>query len=137
MINGLLFPKVPDFVANLTCLEEHLVSRIVPFMQIRDLMPHALNPQLGIKGSVVNIPVNMSNNMQTIQLKFKRNLQHRSHYILFLINLTKERTNSWCKQFKRIGTQNYWFHWQIHNMPKWQIKSMRCLSMPRSHTYLP
>lgn len=94
--NGLEFPEIPNFLANLTRLEERLVSPIVPFMQIRDLMPFALNPQLGIKGSVVNIPVSVpemietlprsSNNMQTIQLKLKRNLEHRSHYMYETIN---------------------------------------------------
>lgn len=94
--NGLKFPEVPEFISNLTRLEERLVSPIVPFMQIRDLMPHSLNPQLGIKGSVVNIPVSVpemietlprsSNELQTIQLKFKRNLKHQSHYMYETIN---------------------------------------------------
>lgn len=55
--NGLMFPEIPEVVRDLKSLEERMVSPVVPFMQMRDLMPHALNPQLGIKGSVINIPV--------------------------------------------------------------------------------
>lgn len=67
-----------------------MVSPIIPFMQLRDLMPYALNPQIGIKGSVVNIPVEipemvqtlprLPNQMQTIQLKLKRRLDHQTSY---------------------------------------------------------
>lgn len=60
-------------------------------MQIRDLTPYALNSQLGIKGSVVNIPVSVPemidvlprsmNNLMIILIAFKRRLEHKSNYM--------------------------------------------------------
>lgn len=89
--NGLEFPDIPKVLQELTPLEERMVSPVVPFMQIRDLMPFALNPQLGIKGSVVNIPVEipemvqtlprLDDKLQTIQLKFKRHETHARPYM--------------------------------------------------------
>lgn len=89
--NGLEFPNVPNCVRNLSSLEERIVSPIINFMQLKDLTPFSLNSQLGINGSIVNIPVNVpemvnilprsSNNMLTIQLKLKRRLEYKSNYM--------------------------------------------------------
>lgn len=97
--NDLEFPKDPECIKELTSLEERLVSPIVPFMQIPELQRSALNPQLGIKGSVVNIPVEIPemiqtlprtvDRLQTIQLKFKRRLNHASTYIKQSVNRAK------------------------------------------------
>lgn len=54
---GLQFPSIPKCLQNLSDLEERMVSPFINFMQIRHLKKFALNPQLGMKGSVVNIPV--------------------------------------------------------------------------------
>lgn len=95
--NGLEFPDLPKCITDLTPLEERLVSPYINFMQLRDLTPHALNPQIGIKGSVVNIPVSVPeminvlprafNNVQTVQLKLKRLLEHKSDYMFETVNL--------------------------------------------------
>ncbi|XP_026470005.1 uncharacterized protein LOC113373956 [Ctenocephalides felis] len=72
-------------------LEERMVAPILNFMQIRALKPYALNPQLGLKGSVVNISIQINdllnvlprkfNQMKTIQIKLKRNISHKSDYM--------------------------------------------------------
>ncbi|XP_031637004.1 uncharacterized protein LOC116349612 [Contarinia nasturtii] len=94
--NGLQFPDLPNCLKNLTPLEARFVSPYINFMQIRDLTPFALNPQLGIKGSVINIPISVpemvdvlprsADNMQTIQLKLKRRLEHTSNYMFETIS---------------------------------------------------
>lgn len=68
-----------------------MIAPCINFMQIKALMPHAINPQLGLKGSVVNIPVEINDmlnilprnfdNMQTIQLKLKRHVEHSTDYM--------------------------------------------------------
>ncbi|KAL8567302.1 hypothetical protein ACOMHN_023345 [Nucella lapillus] len=85
---GLDFPDVPAEVARLTPLEERLVSPRIPFMQIR---PLGVDRQHGLKGNVVNVPVEVSNNVailprsfsdaQTIQIKLMRKMCYRGHYI--------------------------------------------------------
>ncbi|XP_026475405.1 uncharacterized protein LOC113380264 [Ctenocephalides felis] len=89
--NGLKFEKVPEYLEQLTDLEERMVSPVINFMQIRSLKPYALNPQLGLKGSVVNIPIEVNeclkvlprkfSEMKTIQVKLKRHLDHKSDYM--------------------------------------------------------
>ena len=92
LANGLKFPDVPESVLQLSDVEERMVTPIIPFMQIRALLPHALNPQLSLKGSVVHIVMNLNNvleqilprpfdKMNVILLKFKRNMQHVSNYL--------------------------------------------------------
>ncbi|XP_055845331.1 uncharacterized protein LOC129911529 [Episyrphus balteatus] len=89
--NGLNFVPIPKSIQILSPLEERMVAPFINFMQIRDLKPFALNPQLGMKGSVVNISVEVNDmlqvlprkfdNMKTIQLKLKRHLDHSSNYM--------------------------------------------------------
>lgn len=89
--NGLEYPVIPECLKNLSQLEERFISPYVNFMQIQDLTPYALNSQLGIKGSVVNIPVNVPemidvlprsfNDLMTILVEFKRRLEHTSNYM--------------------------------------------------------
>lgn len=91
MKNGLEFPDLPPCLKELTALESKCVSPNLAFLQLRDLTPWDLNPQIGIKGSVVNVPINnteiirihprTNNNMETIQLKLKRRLEHKSNYM--------------------------------------------------------
>lgn len=60
-------------------------------MQLRPHKTCALNPQIGMKGSVVNIPIDIDdmvhvlprafNNLATIQIKLKRHMMHKSHYL--------------------------------------------------------
>ena len=86
--NGMKFTNLPDCVKILSPLEERLVSPYINFMQIRPLKSFALNPQIGLKGSVVNIPIEINDilqvlprrfdNMATIQVKLKRHILHSS-----------------------------------------------------------
>lgn len=99
--NGFQFHEIPRSVRDLTPLEERLVSPILSFMQIRPLMPHSLNPQLGLKGSVVNVPVEVPeminslprtfDNMGTVQVKLKRHVDHRSDYMFETVRPWKLR----------------------------------------------
>lgn len=99
--NGFQFPEIPDFMLDLTPLEERMLAPILMFMQIRPLMPNSLNPQLGLKGSVVNIPVEVPeminslprtfDNMDTVQVKLKRHINHRSDYMFETVRPWKLR----------------------------------------------
>uniref|UniRef100_A0A8D8ZHS9 ATP-dependent DNA helicase n=1 Tax=Cacopsylla melanoneura TaxID=428564 RepID=A0A8D8ZHS9_9HEMI len=89
--NGLKFVEVPPCLSILSDLEERLCSKYIPFMQIRELKRYAINSQLGLKGSVVNIPININDNLhilprslensKTVQLQLKRHIQHKTHYM--------------------------------------------------------
>lgn len=90
--NGLEFPEVPECIKILSPLiEERMIAPYINFMQIKAKMSHAINPQLGLKGSVVNIPVEINDminvlprsfdNMQTIQIKLKRYIEHSTDYM--------------------------------------------------------
>lgn len=87
---NLKFVEIPECIQRLTPLAEIFVSPIINFMQIRELKPHSLNSQLGIKGSIVNIPVEIPTmidvlprkfeEMHAIQVTLKRSLLHKSAY---------------------------------------------------------
>ncbi|CAB0002561.1 unnamed protein product, partial [Nesidiocoris tenuis] len=88
---NLTFPDLPASVKKLSPLELRMVSPYIPFMQIKSLMPNVLNGQQCIKGSVVNIEVDIKemtdvlprnfDNLSTVQLKLKRHIEHKSHYM--------------------------------------------------------
>ena len=85
------FPIVPECIKCLSSLEERMVAPILSFMQIRPLKRFALNPQLGMKGSVINIMIEFDemlqvlprcfNKMATIQVKLKQHIVHKSDYM--------------------------------------------------------
>lgn len=85
------FPILPECISKMIDLEERMVSPILNFMQIRALKPYALNSQWGLKGSVVNIMIDVNevvdtlprkfNEMNTIQIKLKRHIDHKSDYM--------------------------------------------------------
>lgn len=68
-----------------------MVAPIINFMQIRAIKPYAFNSHLGLKGSVVNIMIEVNtvldilprkfNEMNTIQIKLKRHITHKSDYM--------------------------------------------------------
>ena len=67
-----------------------MVFPLLNFMQIRPLKRYALNPQIGMKGSVVNIMIDLDmlqvlprnfDAMATVQVKLKRHLDHKSYYM--------------------------------------------------------
>ncbi|VEN59518.1 unnamed protein product [Callosobruchus maculatus] len=89
--NGLKFVDVPSCITDLTDLEERMVSPYINFMQIRPLKPYAIHPQLSLKGSIVNIAVDVQDmlkvlprsfsDMNVIQVKLKRHVEHKSDYM--------------------------------------------------------
>ncbi|XP_055685430.1 uncharacterized protein LOC129791330 isoform X1 [Lutzomyia longipalpis] len=89
--NGLAFPEVPDCIKELSDLEERMVAPILNFMEIRELKKYMLNPQKGLKGSVVHVPVEINdmikvlprkpNEMKTLQIKLKRHEEYKNHYM--------------------------------------------------------
>ena len=88
LANGLDFPPIPDELKGLSQLEHRLVSARIPFMQLRELRP---TTQLGIRGNIVNVPIDIEQSVNilprefdrtsTIQLAFKRRLQYKGSYI--------------------------------------------------------
>lgn len=89
--NGLQYVNIPPTLKELSSLEERMVSPYINFMQIRPLKPFAINPQLGLKGSVINISVEISDmitvlprsfsDMHTVQIKLKRHMDHKTDYM--------------------------------------------------------
>ena len=87
LANGLDFPPIPDELKGLSQLEHRLVSARIPFMQLRELRP---TTQLGIRGNIVNVPIDIEecvnilprefDRTSTIQLAFKRRLQYKCSY---------------------------------------------------------
>ena len=97
--NGLKSPEVPSSVKRLSDLEERMVAPYINFMQIRPLKSFTLNLQLGAKGSVVNIPIEINemltvlpksfDEMTTIHIQLKRKLEHKSNYVFETIRPAK------------------------------------------------
>jgi hypothetical protein len=54
--NGLRFPIVPACLADHACLEECYVAAYIPFIQIHSL---GIDRQVGLKGSIINVPVDI------------------------------------------------------------------------------
>ncbi|MDY6842421.1 MAG: DUF6570 domain-containing protein, partial [Pseudomonadota bacterium] len=85
--NGLRFPAVPPPLQGLTTLEERCIAPRIPFMQLREL---GVDRQYGIRGNVVNVPVDVMATVtslprrfeetQTIALKLQRRMCYKSSY---------------------------------------------------------
>ena len=96
---NLRFLTVPDFIQNLSSLEERMVSPYIPFMQIRALQPYALNSQLSLKGSILNIQTDINemiqflprnfDEMSIVQIKLKRHIEHQTDYMFETIKPSK------------------------------------------------
>ena len=88
---NLRFAKIPKEISCLSDIEERMVSPYIVFMQIRPLTPYALNPQLSLRGSVVNIDDDINemietlprnfDQLSTLQIQLKRHVEHRSSYM--------------------------------------------------------
>jgi len=95
---GIKVPEVPVEISRMTNLEELLSAPVNAFQQLVELKPFSLNPQLAIKGAVVNIIPRVSeihnilpkafNKSDTIQVDFKRDLRHKSSYMFQTINVS-------------------------------------------------
>lgn len=68
--NNLKFPEVPESIKFLSPLEESMVSPFINFMQICALKSYALNPQFGIKGSLINIPIEVNKFLEILPRSF-------------------------------------------------------------------
>lgn len=91
--NGLKLPPVPECLKVLNDIEERLLSPYVPFMKILLLNHRASNPQIGAKGSVIYIPVDVNEmekslprnfnnlNMLAVPVDFKRHMGHSTSYL--------------------------------------------------------
>nr|XP_018902432.1 PREDICTED: uncharacterized protein LOC109033998 [Bemisia tabaci] len=90
--NGLDFKEIPKCLSDLSILEERMVSPFIPFMQVRELLPNAINSQLGIKGPTIHVPIDLNNvfqkilprnfnNLYVILIEFKRCMHHKSNYL--------------------------------------------------------
>ena len=67
--NGLEFPPIPPELEGLSELEGRLISPRIPFMQIREL---GVDKQNGIKGNVVNFPINIDNTVKLLPRNFDK-----------------------------------------------------------------
>ncbi|CAF3286262.1 unnamed protein product [Rotaria sp. Silwood2] len=86
--NGLAFYEIPDCLKILTELEERLTSPRIPFMVIRTL---GFCKQFGLKGNLVNVPMNVDTNVSvlprkfsdthTIQLKLMRQMKNKNAFM--------------------------------------------------------
>lgn len=86
MGNSLALDNIPEELQELCPLEERIVSKRLPFMQIVNLPRRC---QKGIKGCVVNVPPNLSvitnilprlpSNCGLLPVKLKRRLKYKGH----------------------------------------------------------
>lgn len=94
--NGLEFCEIPKEIKGLTELEERLVSPRIPFMQIR---PLGVDLQKGLKGAVVNIPIDINTNVSiiprnvddhhTIAVSLMRKMEYKRPYLYEVIRPNK------------------------------------------------
>ncbi len=84
--NGLGFPEVPPEIRLLNYTERLLLSPYIPFLQIHPMEKFGLNPQYGVKGSVVFIPTKiifhevLPANGNIVHGIIKRCLDHKTVY---------------------------------------------------------
>ena len=95
MANNLKLATQPTFLSELNPLEQHLVSRVIPFMKIVTL-PKSL--QKGVKGPVICVPANMKSvnhlprtlsDSALIKLKLKRNLNFKSYHMFMTVSSSR------------------------------------------------
>lgn len=82
------FPEIPEELRDITPLEERCISCRIVFMKIYAL---SYDRQFGIRGGIVNVPVDVPKMISsipirpeqtgTIQLKLKRKMAYKHHYM--------------------------------------------------------
>ena len=82
------FPVIPEVLMRMSPLELRFVAPRIAFMHIR---PLKYGPQYGLKGSIVNVPINIQDcvavlprqfhQMQTIQVRLMRQQHNRTPYM--------------------------------------------------------
>lgn len=97
--SGLKLPDLPDCVKSLTELEERFVCPYVNFIKFVCLKNYDPNAQLGAKGSVVNVPTDVLEMVDTlprtfdeckyVHVVFKRKLDHGTKFLEENVNVQK------------------------------------------------
>ncbi|XP_049514189.1 uncharacterized protein LOC125941262 [Dermacentor silvarum] len=110
---GYRYPAKPDHLPSLNPVEERLISPRLPFMSIRRLT-HG-SGQYGIKGQVVNVPINVPNTVQclprnipddvAIDVHIKRRLVCKPSYKKSLVK--KRNVHEWLKHLEHSPLYKY------------------------------
>ena len=126
--NGLRLPHIPKELEQLSELEERLISPRLPFMQIR---PLGVDLQSGLKGAVVNVPINIDTtvsiiprdieNHRTIAVSLMRKMEYKNPYLYEVvrtarvIDAAKYLCNTPLYKEHQIALSNIWEnggHWE-------------------------
>ena len=120
--NGLKLDDIPEELYDICPLEERLISKRLPFMQIVNL---PRGGQRGIKGCVVNVPSNLStvtnilpripSNCGLVPIKLKRKLKYKGHSMYQAIRPENVLTALQClkkinKNYKNIQEDDEWIN---------------------------
>ncbi|MDD9361358.1 MAG: hypothetical protein PV344_00265, partial [Anaplasma sp.] len=110
---GYTYPPKPDHLPPLNPVEERLIAPRLPFMSIRRLT-HG-NGQYGIKGQVVNVPINVPTTVQclprnipddvAIDVHLKRRLVCKPSYKKGLVK--KRNIHEWLKHLEHSPLYKY------------------------------
>lgn len=103
-INGFQYPPVPAGLEPLTDVEEHILAIRLPFQQIVHLGRMGTKGQLGVKGSIINVPVDPDETVHKIipllphedelcVVNLKRKLCHRRAFASSFVD--KEKLKAW------------------------------------------
>ncbi|XP_077548785.1 uncharacterized protein LOC144162186 [Haemaphysalis longicornis] len=111
--HGFKYPPRPDHLPLLNPVEERLIAPRLPFMSIRRLT-HG-SGQYGIKGQVVNVPINVPNTVQclprnvpddvAIDVHLKRRLVCKPSYRKGLVK--KRNVHEWLKHLEHSHLYKY------------------------------
>ena len=119
-INNLQLNDIPEEIAQLNNLEQHLIGLHIPFMKLMALPKGAQN---GVHGPVVCVPSNTNETVemlprpetedQTIRVKLKRKLSYKSYYKYKYVNKSKvlnalqylKQNNKW---YSDVTIDNNW-----------------------------
>ena len=129
LINGLDFSDIPEELANLTPLEERLVSGVIPFMKIKEL---GVDQQYGLQGHCVLVPVDVHevttclprtiSESGTIQVALMRRLNDKNPFMR--ANVLKSRIGEAVKFL--VQTELYQKH-EITLRSDWEMEFDRDL----------
>lgn len=96
LTNNLAFPEVDPIILCLNETEERLCSPRIPFIRI---MPLKWDKQKGLRGNVVNVPVDVTNTVEmlpriyeetsTIQVNLMRRMNYTKAYMCNIVNQRK------------------------------------------------
>lgn len=97
--NGFGLDTGPDSVLKLSPLEERFLSPYIPFLQFVELNRWSKNPQLAVRGTVVNVPIDLGSMMTTLPRNFdqiktahvqlKRKIEYSGSYMNEVIDVDR------------------------------------------------